>query len=140
MVKLISLSTPPVSATPRALSLPLAARWGRSVGAGFLRARGPSLAVPRAPPVSPVARSLARSLCSVGLACRNRPHSTEDAPTTVRFPATPPRAQAFSGARPHSLALPRSVAPSVEHPRPLSRSTHAPVKLAVVHRLFCGRH
>jgi hypothetical protein len=43
-----------------------------------------------------------------------------DAHTTARFPASPPRVWAFSGARPHSLALPRSVAPPAEHPRPLS--------------------
>jgi hypothetical protein len=41
-------------------------------------------------------------------------------PTTSCFPASPPCVWAFSGAHPHSLALPRSVAPPVEHPRPLS--------------------
>jgi hypothetical protein len=104
-----------------------------------------SLFVPRAPHVSidyPFARC---SLRSVGPVYRNRPPeppalSAVDAPTTARFLTTLPRARAFSGARPHSLALPRLVAPPAEHPRPLSLSlcTRA-MKLAVVRRPFYGR-
>jgi hypothetical protein len=42
--------TPPVGASlPRALTLSLSARWGRSVGASFLRSRAPSLSLPRGP-------------------------------------------------------------------------------------------
>jgi hypothetical protein len=52
-----------------------------------------------------------------------------DAPTTARFPVTPPRTQA-SFWSPHPLTrFPRSVAPSAKHPSPLSHSTRAPVEL-----------
>jgi hypothetical protein len=65
--------TPPVSAIPHALSLPLAARWGRPVNAGSLRTCAPAPSVPWAPLISLVVRSLACSLCFVGSACRNHP-------------------------------------------------------------------
>jgi hypothetical protein len=44
----------------RALTLSLAAQWGRSVDASFLRSRAPSLSLPRGPG-SPVAKSLPRA-------------------------------------------------------------------------------
>jgi hypothetical protein len=73
--------TPPISGSLRpriralSPSLPLAAWWGRPVGASFLRARASALSssVPWAPLVSAAASSLARSLYSVGSACRTRP-------------------------------------------------------------------
>jgi hypothetical protein len=78
-----------------ALSLPLAARLDRLVGASFLRARAPSLSVSRAPLVSSAARSLARSLCSVGPACRNR------SPRTARaLRCGPAHIRAFPGLDP----------------------------------------
>jgi hypothetical protein len=80
--------------------------------------RSPALSVPWAPPV--------RALC--------HGHTHDRA-----FPGHARLARTFSGARTHSLALPRSVAPWAEHPRPLSRSARASVKLAVVCRPFCGR-
>jgi hypothetical protein len=137
--------TPCLSAPSRARSLSLSLPGGADLSAPVFSAHASTLSVPRAPLVSSAARSLARSLCSMGLACRNRPPKTPalytvDAPTTARFPTMPPRAQAFSGARTHSLALPRSVAPSVEHLLPLSRSARTPVKLAVVHRHLSWFH
>jgi hypothetical protein len=131
--------TPPASAIPHTLSplLPLAARWSRLVGTSFLHARKHSLSVPQAPLVSSVAPSLVVLSVTwappVGTVCPPPPElpklSVVDVPTIARFPTTPPHDRAFSGARSHSLALPRLVAPSTEHPRPLSRSARTPVKL-----------
>jgi hypothetical protein len=131
---LLDRRTPPVSAS-RALSLPLAARWGRLVGAIFLRAREHSLSIPRAP---------------LSMFCGS--HLSEPSPRTAHalrrgrvhdhaFLGHAPRARAFSRACTHSLAFPRSFAPLAEHPRPLSRSARALVKLIVVrHRSpwFCA--
>jgi hypothetical protein len=99
------------------LAPPLAARWGRPVGAGSLRARALALSVPWSPLVSAETRSLARSLSdswgpSVGPFLSEPPAlPSVDVPTSARFLATPPHARAFSGPRPRSLALPRSVCP-----------------------------
>jgi hypothetical protein len=57
---------------------------------------------------------------------------------TAHFPATPPRVRSFSRARTHSLALPCSVAPSTEHPRPLSRSASAHEAHHGPPRVRCG--
>jgi hypothetical protein len=127
---------PPVGALSRPLtlpSLPLAAWWGRLVGAEPIRARLP-LSLIRGPrssaqnPVCSPALSLTRGSRLSDPSPLNHRALTVDTPTTSRFPATPPRAQAFSGPRPHSLALPRSGVSSTEHTRPLSRSAHVPRK------------
>jgi hypothetical protein len=64
--------TPPVGATltpVRSNSLSPSTRWGRSVGAGFLRPCAHTFSVPRARPISDAnhsLRALALSRCAVG--------------------------------------------------------------------------
>jgi hypothetical protein len=74
----------------------------------------------------------------VGTIPPNRPCSPPwTRPRPHVFRQRPPHARAFSGPRPHSLALPCSVAPSAEHPHPHSRSVRALRELR--RRSFCGR-
>jgi hypothetical protein len=84
--------------------------------------------------------SLTGGSCLSNLSPPNHSRSSLWTRPRPRVSCHDPRARAFSGPRPRSLALPRSVEPSAEHPRPLSCSAHAhgvPPPLAVVSRLFC---
>jgi hypothetical protein len=109
---------------PAHSSLSLAVRWGRPVGAKPIHARALALSILWSLSVSVETRSIACPLSdpwgpSVG------PFPSELlVPCPRNFWSCPPHARAFSGPCPCSLALPHSVAPSAEQPRPLSRSTH----------------
>jgi hypothetical protein len=67
---------PPVGALSHSLtllSLPPAARWGRPVGAGFLRACALALCIPWSPLISPETRTLAVPSLNRGAHCRTLP-------------------------------------------------------------------
>jgi hypothetical protein len=124
--------SPPVGANPcpHAPLSPTRCLVGPSCRCQLPSHARPSLFVLWSPRVSvdrPFAR---RSLCSVGPAYRNRPPlRTARAPPWMRphqrVSRPHPTCPSLFWSRPHSLALPRSVAPPAEHPHPFSLTLRA---------------